>query len=87
MNVEVMGVNPPCRRCEAAWASVEKAASVLRSEGFDVSLRKLDIMSNEVRLRYGVVVSPAVALNGTVKIMGRVPDTKEIERLLRDAAS
>jgi len=86
VNVEVMGVNPPCARCDATWRNAEAAALALRSEGVEVKMNKLDIMSRNVILRYGALVSPAVALNGKVKIMGRVPDPNEIARLLREAA-
>jgi len=33
--------------------------------------------------RFGVVRTPAVALNGVVKIMGKVPDPGVIERMIR----
>ena len=84
--VEVIGVKPPCMRCHAAWRSVEKAASTLKSEGVEVRMKKLDIMSKDVISKYGAIMSPALALNGTVKIMGRVPDPKEVEKLLREIA-
>ncbi|MEM2901437.1 MAG: thioredoxin family protein [Candidatus Bathyarchaeia archaeon] len=86
INVEVIGVNPPCKRCDATWRNVEKAASTLRSEGFEVSVKKLDIASKDVVKRYGALMSPAVAVNGTVKIMGRVPESDEVEKILREAA-
>jgi glutaredoxin len=82
--VEVIGVNPPCMRCQAAWRSAEKAASILKSEGVEVRMKKLDIMSKEVISKYGAIMSPALALNGIVKIMGRVPEAKEVETLLRE---
>ncbi|MEM2047383.1 MAG: thioredoxin family protein [Candidatus Jordarchaeales archaeon] len=86
INVEVIGVNPPCKRCDATWKNVEKAASILRSEGVEVSVKKLDIASKDVVKRYGALMSPAVAVNGTVKIMGRVPESDEVEKILREAA-
>jgi hypothetical protein len=49
-------------------------------------MNKLDIISKDVISRYGAIMSPALALNGKLKIMGRVPDAKEIEALLREAA-
>lgn len=84
--VEVIGVNPPCKKCDATWKNVEKAASTLKSEGVKVTMKKLDIMSEDVISRYGVIMSPALALNGAVKLMGRVPEVKEVETLLRETA-
>ena len=84
--VEVIGVIPPCKRCYTTWKNVEKASLTLKSEGVRVTTKKLDIMSKDVVSKYGPIMSPALALNGTVKIMGRVPDVKEVETLLRETA-
>lgn len=84
--VEVVGVDPPCERCTATWKNVEKAAAILRSEGQEVLMKKLDIRSRDVISRYGALMSPAIALNGTIKVMGRVPDPTEVEKLLRQTS-
>ena len=81
---EVIGVDPPCKRCDATWKNVEKAVSTVKSEDIEVTMKKLDIMSKDVISRYGPIASPALALNGVVKIMGRVPDLKEVEELLKE---
>ena len=86
VHVEVIGVNPPCKRCDATWKNAEKAASAVKSEDIEVTMKKLDILSKEVLSRYGTVMSPAVALDGAVRTMGRIPDVKEIEALLREVA-
>ena len=85
VKVEVIGVDPPCMRCRSARKAVEKAAEKLRAEGRNVKIEKANVMSKEVIGKYGVLVSPAIAINGTVKIMGRVPSEDEIESLLREA--
>jgi len=84
VNVEIIGVSPPCKRCEATWKNVEKAASTVRSGDVDVVVRKVDIMSKDVISRYGLLMSPAIIVNGLVKMMGRVPDVKEVETVLPD---
>ena len=84
VKVEVIGVEPPCMRCQSARKAVEKAAEKLRAEGINVKIEKANVMSREVIGKYGVLVSPAIAINGTVKIMGRVPSEDEIESLLRE---
>jgi protein-disulfide isomerase len=43
-------------------------------------------MSKETVQKYGVLVSPAIAINNTVKFMGRVPNPDEIEKLIKEAA-
>jgi len=86
VEVEVIGVDPPCVRCQAAKKAVEKASEKLKAEGITVHIEKANIMSKEVIGKYGVLVSPAISINGTVKIMGRVPSEDEVEKLLREAA-
>lgn len=84
--IEVFGPDPPCARCHAVWKNVEKAASTLKQEGVEVMMKRLDIMSKDAISKYGVLMSPALAVNGTVKTMGRIPDAREVERLIREAA-
>ncbi|MEM2907973.1 MAG: thioredoxin family protein [Candidatus Hadarchaeales archaeon] len=86
VKVEVIGTDPPCVRCQAVKKAVEKAAGKLKQSGITVKVEKINIMSKEIVQKYGVLVSPAIAINNTVKIVGRVPSPEEIEKLLREAA-
>ena len=86
VKVEVIGIDPPCIRCQAAQKNIEKAAEKLKAERITVHIEKANMMSKDVIGKYGVLIPPAIAINGTVKIMGRVPSEDEIERLLREAA-
>jgi hypothetical protein len=63
-----------------------KAAEKLKQAGVVVNVEKANIMSKEVVQKYGVLISPAIAINNTVKIMGRVPSSEEIEKLIMEAA-
>jgi len=85
VKVEVLGPEPSCVRCQTAKKAVEKAAEKLKQSGFTVKVEKVNIISKEVVSKYGVLVSPAIAINGVVKIMGRVPTDEEIQRLIREA--
>jgi glutaredoxin len=89
ISVDVIGPNPPCKRCDATWKNVEKATTVLKSEGveLEVMMNKLNIADKNVISRFGVLMSPAVALNGIVRVMGRVPDAKEVASLIREAVA
>ncbi len=86
VKVEVIGPEPECMRCQAAKKAVEKAAEKLKQAGIMVNIEKINIMSKETVQKYGVLVSPAIAINNTVKIMGRVPKPDEVEKLIRAAA-
>jgi hypothetical protein len=81
--LEIIGVEPACKRCKQTMENAVKAAEKLRGEGIEVELEKLDVMAEETMDRFGVVRTPAVALNGVVKMMGKVPDPGVIERMIR----
>ncbi|MBS7619171.1 thioredoxin family protein [Candidatus Bathyarchaeota archaeon] len=83
LKVEVIGVNPPCIRCRQTEENAKKAAKKLEAEGIKVDVVKLDISSEETISKYGVLMSPAIAVNGVVKMMGKVLDPGVIERILR----
>jgi hypothetical protein len=83
VDVAVIGPDPPCQRCNAVRKNAESAAAAVKSEGIETTMTHLDVMSKDVISKYGVLTPPALALNGTVKVMGRIPNVKEIEDLLR----
>ena len=80
--VEVFGPDPPCQRCNTTYKVVEKAATELVDEDLVVEVIKGNITSPEVISRYGVLVSPAVAINGVVRLMGTVPNVKQARQAI-----
>ncbi len=83
INIEIIGVEPPCYRCKETKENADKAAEKLRAEGIDVTVTKLDVMAKTTMDRFGVVRTPALVVNGSIKIMGKVPDPGVIERIAR----
>jgi len=83
---EVLGPNPPCYRCTAVKENVEAVAKKLRAEGIEVEIKRLDIISREVIRKYGLLLSPVLAVNGVIKTMGWIPDKRDVETILREAA-
>ena len=81
--VEVIGPNPPCKRCKKAEENAHKAADILRSEGFDITVTKRDVMSPEIMDKYGIMMTPGITVNGVLKLQGKLPDKGVIERLIR----
>lgn len=81
--IEVIGVNPPCKRCAAVEENAKQAAEKLKNEGIEVTIKKLDIASKEVIAKYGVLLSPALAVNGKVRVAGRIPTREEIIKLVK----
>lgn len=85
--LDVIGVDPPCKRCAATHGNAEEAASQLRKEGVEVTIQKLNIASKEVIAKYGVLLSPALAVDGQVRVAGRIPNPNEITRIVRQTDS
>ena len=83
ISIEIIGVEPACYRCKETKENAEKAASKLKAEGIEVSVSKLDVMAKSTMDRFGVVRTPALVVNGSIKIMGKVPDPGVIERIVR----
>ena len=81
----MIGVSPPCPRCKKTEENARKAASKLIEEGVKVEVAKLDVTTKETISKYGVLTPPAIAINGVVKVMGKVPDVDVVERLLQEA--
>ena len=75
MNIEVLG--PGCPKCKALAASVQAAVTKM---GLDAEITKVtDIV--EITSR-GVMLTPALIVDGQVKVAGRVPPPEEIQEML-----
>ncbi len=83
--VECLGLVPPCKRCKKLEENALRVAKNLRAEGINVETIKWDVMSDEVTEKYGILMSPAVVVNGVVKYNGKLPDSRVIERIIREA--
>ena len=75
MEVKVLG--PGCCKCKTAYNVVEK---VIKENNLDVTLTKVDDIME--MMSYTILSTPAIVVNGEVKIKGRVPSENEIKELL-----
>lgn len=73
MKIEILGTG--CSKCNKTKEVVEK---VLKNTGIDAEVVKVEDF--ETILKYGVMITPAVVIDGDVKIVGKVPDEKEIKK-------
>lgn len=80
--IEVIGVEPPCPKCKTTLKIVNEVVDRLGLRD-RVEIVKKDINSDEIVNKYGVLISPSLAINGEVKIQGRVPLASEVEKLLK----
>ena len=76
MNIKILGTG--CPNCQKLEANTKRALEELKMKAQVEKITEIpDIMS------YGVLGTPALVVDGEVKVYGRVPDTKEIKELLK----
>jgi len=79
MKIEILGTG--CKKCETLAANAKAAADKL---GLAYELVKVTDLSKIAQ--FGVLVTPALAIDGEVKFAGKVPSEAELTRLLTTAA-
>ena len=73
--VKILG--PGCPKCVKLIAEVNQ---VIENNGLDCEVEKVtDIMKIT---EYGIMMTPALIVDGEVKIFGKVPSSEEILRML-----
>lgn len=75
MEIKVLGTG--CAKCKATYEAIEKAVA---ESGIGATLTKVEDIV-EI-LNAGVMTTPAVMVDGTVRIKGHVPTEREIKSLL-----
>ena len=75
MNILVIG--PGCARCKTLAQLTEQAVKEL---GVTAEINKVTDLKQIMAL--GVMMTPALAVNGTIKLAGRVPSLEEVKKLL-----
>ncbi|HUS98759.1 MAG TPA: thioredoxin family protein [Candidatus Thermoplasmatota archaeon] len=76
MKIEILGTG--CPKCKATEKIIKKIVEEL---GADVEVVKVEDLQEIVNR--GVMMTPAVVVDGEVKIVGHVPSAEEIKKLLK----
>jgi len=76
MKIEILGTG--CPKCKATEKIVRQVVNEL---GKDVEVEKVEDLQQIIDR--GVMMTPAVAVDGEVKIVGHVPSAEEIKKLLK----
>ena len=79
MHIEVIGLEPPCRKCTELLSNVREAVT---TAGVEAEVVKKWTLSDEMRNKYGLLLSPALAIEGMVVAQGKVYKTERIVGLL-----
>jgi small redox-active disulfide protein 2 len=73
--IQILGIG--CAKCKTLAEHTEKAAKDL---GLDCAIEKVTDIK-EI-MKFGVMVTPALVVDGKVKIAGKVPAIDEIKKML-----
>ena len=75
MEVKVLG--PGRAKCKTTFQVIEK---VIKENNLDVKLTKVDDIME--MMSYNIMTTPAVVVDGEVKMKGQVPSESDVKRLL-----
>ena len=78
--IEVIGLEPPCKKCNELLDNSKKAVAVA---GIEAKVEKKWTLSEEIREKYGLLLSPALAIEGVVVAQGKVYKPERIASLLK----
>ena len=73
--IQILGTG--CPKCKKLAENAEAAAKEL---GIEFEIEKVTGI-NEI-MKFGVMVTPALAVDGEVKVVGKVPSQDEINQML-----
>lgn len=74
---EVIVLGPGCSKCKETYKIVEHA---IGENNLNVKLSKIEDIAE--MMNYNIMTTPAVVVDGTVKIKGHVPTADEVKKAL-----
>jgi len=75
MKIQVLGTG--CPKCKKTYENVRQAVS---EAGVDAEVEKVEDLKSI--MEFNVMMTPAVAIDGDVKVSGKVPSVEEIKGLI-----
>lgn len=75
MNIKVLG--PGCPKCKTTYNNVLEA---VKQTGIDAEVIKIEDI--EEMMKYNVLTTPVLMIDGVAKVKGRIADINEIKQLL-----
>lgn len=79
IHIEVIGLEPPCNKCNEL---LENARQAVEKAGVEAEIVKKWTLSEEIRQKYGLLLSPALVIEGVVVAQGKVYKPERIASLL-----
>jgi len=75
MKIQILG--PGCMKCQTLAENTKQAAVEL---GLDCEIVKVTAI-NEI-MKFGVMMTPALVVDGVVKVSGKVPAVSQLKEIL-----
>jgi len=75
IHIEILG--PGCSKCQVLYQRADEAAKAM---GIEYEITK--VTDIERIIGYGIMSTPALVVNGTVKLVGRVPSAEQLRGFL-----
>ena len=75
MEIKVLGTG--CAKCKTTYEMIEK---IVKENQLDATLSKVEDIVE--LLNYGIMTTPAIVVDGEVKLKGHVPTESEIKKIL-----
>jgi len=79
VHIEIIGLEPPCNKCNELLENSKKA---VQETGIEAEVVKKWTLSEEIREKYGLLLSPALVIEGVVVAQGKVYKPERIAGLL-----
>ncbi len=76
LTLQILGTG--CPKCQKLGETAEAAAKALGIEYQIEKVKEIDKI-----MAFGVMVTPALAVNGEVKVSGKVPSIDEVKSMLK----
>ena len=76
MKIEILGMG--CSNCNKLY---QNALEVVKQSGKEVEVLKVEDIQKI--MGYGVMSTPALVIDGVVKVKGKVPKVEEIKELIK----
>jgi len=76
MKIEILGTG--CPKCKQTLVNVEKTVKDLGVDAEIIKVEKIQDIMN-----YGVMMTPALAIDGEVKIVGKIPTPNQITEWIK----
>ncbi len=73
--IEILGSG--CAKCKSLYEATRKAASEM---GIDAEIVKVEDIQKI--MGYGIMMTPGLAVDGQVKLVGKVPSVEELKKLI-----